>query len=69
MQPQPQRGEDPIQPETKFEEQDAAASEESTAEEEKTTLESKPKRDWKSIFQKTFDKINDKFTAAEDEEI
>ena len=28
-----------------------------------------PTRDWGSIFQKTFDKINKSFTAAEDEEI
>ena len=27
------------------------------------------KRDWGSIFQKTFDKINKSFSAAEDEEI
>ena len=32
-------------------------------------IESKRKRDWGSIFQKTFDKINKSFTAAEDEEI
>ena len=32
-------------------------------------FESKRKRDWGSIFQKTFDKINKSFTAAEDEEI
>ena len=32
-------------------------------------IEPKRKRDWGSIFQKTFDKINKRFTAAEDEEI
>ena len=32
-------------------------------------IEPKRKRDWRSIFQKTFDKINKSFTAAEDEEI
>ena len=32
-------------------------------------IEPKRKRDWGSIFQKTFDKINKSFTAAEDEEI
>ena len=32
-------------------------------------IEPKRKRDWGAIFQKTFDKINKSFTAAEDEEI
>ena len=32
-------------------------------------IEPTRKRDWGSIFQKTFDKINKSFTAAEDEEI
>ena len=32
-------------------------------------IEPKRKRDWGSIFQKTFDNINQSFTAAEDEEI
>lgn len=32
-------------------------------------IKPKRKRDWGSIFQKTFDKINKSFTAAEDEEI
>ena len=32
-------------------------------------IEPKRKRDWGSIFPKTFDKINKSFTAAEDEEI
>ena len=32
-------------------------------------IEPKRKRDWGSIFQKTFDKINKSFTASEDEEI
>ena len=32
-------------------------------------IEPKRKRDWGSIFQKTFDKIHQSFTAAEDEEI
>ena len=32
-------------------------------------IEPKRKRDWGSIFQKTFDKINKSFTAAENEEI
>lgn len=32
-------------------------------------IEPKRKRDWGSIFQKTFDKINKSLTAAEDEEI
>lgn len=32
-------------------------------------IEPKRKRDWGSIFQKTFDKINKSFTATEDEEI
>lgn len=37
--------------------------------EEAPMIEPKRKRDWGSIFQKTFDKINKSFTAAEDEEI
>ena len=36
---------------------------------EAPVIEPKRKRDWGSIFQKTFDKINKSFTAAEDEEI
>ena len=32
-------------------------------------IEPKRKRDWGSFFQKTFDKLNKSFTAAEDEEI
>lgn len=32
-------------------------------------VDSKRKRDWGSIFQKAFDKVNKSFTAAEDEEI
>ena len=46
-------------------EEDAAAS----GGEETPVIESKRKRNWSSIFQKTFDKINSSFTAAEDEEI
>lgn len=38
-------------------------------EEEIPMIEPKRKRDWSSIFQKTFDKINKSFSAAEDEEI
>ncbi|HCN13934.1 MAG TPA: hypothetical protein DIS92_05445 [Alistipes sp.] len=34
-----------------------------------TAPEPKRKRDWGSIFQKTFDRINQTFSAAEDEEI
>ncbi len=34
-----------------------------------TAPEPKRKRDWSSIFQKTFDRINQTFSAAEDEEI
>lgn len=37
--------------------------------EEKHQPEQRRKRDWGSIFQKTFDKINKSFSAAEDEEI
>ena len=37
--------------------------------EEKHQPETRRKRDWGSIFQKTFDKINKSFSAAEDEEI
>lgn len=32
-------------------------------------VEPKRTRNWGAIFQKTFDKINKSFTAAEDEEI
>ena len=37
--------------------------------EEKHQPETRRKRDWRSIFQNTFDKINKSFSAAEDEEI
>ena len=47
-----------------YTEEDAAAERE-----EAPVIEPKRKRDWGSIFQKTFDKINKSFTAAEDEEI
>ena len=52
-----------------------AASESPTPEEPRETPHEEPreeprrKRDWGSIFQKTFDKINKSFSAAEDEEI
>ena len=39
------------------------------ADEEPVATAPKRKRDWGSIFQKTFDKINKSFSAAEDEEI
>ena len=39
-------------------------------EEERTVvIDTRRKRDWSSIFQKAFDKVNQSFTAAEDEEI
>lgn len=45
------------------------AGEQEHAQETAPVIEPKRKRDWGSIFQKTFDKINKSFTAAEDEEI
>ena len=42
-------------------------AEESAA--EPPMVEPKRTRNWGAIFQKTFDKINKSFTAAEDEEI
>lgn len=38
-------------------------------EERPVVIDSRRKRDWSSIFQKAFDKVNQSFTAAEDEEI
>ena len=55
----------PAAPAAEEAEEDAAAS----GGEETPVIESKRKRNWSSIFQKTFDKINSSFTAAEDEEI
>lgn len=55
----------PAAPAVEEAEEDAAAS----GGEETPVIESKRKRNWSSIFQKTFDKINSSFTAAEDEEI
>lgn len=46
-----------------------ATDEQDDDREESPVIEPKRKRDWGSIFQKTFDKINKSFTAAEDEEI
>ena len=54
----------PVAPAAEEAEEDAAAERE-----EAPVIEPKRKRDWGSIFQKTFDKINKSFTAAEDEEI
>ena len=54
----------PAAPAAEEAEEDAAAERE-----EAPVIEPKRKRDWGSIFQKTFDKINKSFTAAEDEEI
>lgn len=48
---------------------DSPVVDEQDEREENPVIESKRKRDWGSIFQKTFDKINKSFTAAEDEEI
>lgn len=49
--------------------EDAGTAEQEHVQEKATVIEPKRKRDWGSIFQKTFDKINKSFTAAEDEEI
>ncbi|MDE7344455.1 MAG: cell division protein FtsA [Alistipes sp.] len=58
-QPEPQRLE-PRQPLTAPEPVDEARP---------GVIDSRRKRDWSSIFQKAFDKVNQSFTAAEDEEI
>ena len=49
--------------------EDAAARGQEREDEQLKAPVIEPKRDWGSIFQKTFDKINKSFTAAEDEEI
>ncbi len=64
---QPVQGTAPVPPPPA--EEDEPAAENEAAREETTVIEPKRKRDWGSIFQKTFDKINKSFTAAEDEEI
>ena len=60
-------------PSPETEEAAAAAPEATTPEEQAPerphSSEQRRKRDWGSIFQKTFDKINKSFSAAEDEEI
>ena len=60
MSPQPSAAE-PVQP--------SPAAPVSDPVEERQPSEPRRKRDWGSIFQKTFDKINKSFSAAEDEEI
>ena len=61
-QPQPQSTENP-------ESESAAMASETEPQEKQHAAEPRRKRDWGSIFQKTFDKINKSFSAAEDEEI
>lgn len=46
-----------------------AAPQQTVRDEEEAPAEPRRRRDWGSIFQKTFDKINRGFSAAEDEEI
>lgn len=60
MSPQPSAAE-PVQPSSSAPVPDLV--------EERQPSEPRRKRDWGSIFQKTFDKINKSFSAAEDEEI
>ena len=60
MSPQPSAAE-PVQPSSSAPVPDPV--------EERQPSEPRRKRDWGSIFQKTFDKINKSFSAAEDEEI
>lgn len=60
--------EQPAAPEASSEERPRADAEQQ-ADDQAPMIEPKQKRDWGSIFQKTFDKINKKFNAAEDEEI
>ena len=78
--PQPAPGFRHVPPRPHQEEAPAAAAaepapEEETAEQRERSGERpaseapRRKRDWGSIFQKTFDKINKSFSAAEDEEI
>lgn len=64
----------PVQPQrpaaqTAVEQQSEVETTGESQEEEASMIEPKRKRDWGSIFQKTFDKINKSFSAAEDEEI
>lgn len=68
------RPQQPVQPQrpaaqTAVEQQFEAETTGESQEEEASMIEPKRKRDWGSIFQKTFDKINKSFSAAEDEEI
>ena len=65
-QPQPTPAAAPVTPESA---EPAAVAPEETPHEEKHQPEQRRKRDWGSIFQKTIDKINKSFSAAEDEEI
>lgn len=70
----PTRPQQPVQPQrpaaqTAVEQQFEAETTGESQEEEASMIEPKRKRDWGSIFQKTFDKINKSFSAAEDEEI
>lgn len=67
---QPAQGTAPAAAQPAPDEDAAAAGQERGDEREQApVIEPKRKRDWGSIFQKTFDKINKSFTAAEDEEI
>ena len=67
---QPAQGPAPAAAQPASDEDAAARGQEREDEQLKApVIEPKRKRDWGSIFQKTFDKINKSFTAAEDEEI
>ena len=71
---QPAQPGQPIQPQTPPQPSAAEPVQPSPAsvsepEEPRQQPEPRRKRDWGSIFQKTFDKINKSFSAAEDEEI
>ena len=59
-----------LRPQTPAPQPEPPKEEHSAGEEDEESLyKPKPKRDWGSIFQRTFDKINKSFSAGDDEEI
>jgi cell division protein ftsA len=66
---QPVQPGQPVPPVFTGEETQPETGDRESGNEEGPMIEPKRKRDWSSIFQKTFDKINKSFNAAEDEEI
>ena len=65
----PARQPAPQQEPPRIEPRQPLAAQPEPEEERPVVIDSRRKRDWSSIFQKAFDKVNQSFTAAEDEEI